>query len=73
MGIGFNIPNAVRSKYIGKGARYTMDRSVRYTMGKWVKLPWVGGRYTMDRGFKIPWIGGSIYHGYADRYTMGRG
>ena len=36
-------------------------------------MPWVGCRYTMGRGVKIPWIGGSKYHEYEGRYTMVRG
>jgi len=35
-----------------------------------VDIPWVGGRYSMDKwveipwvGVIIPWVGGSKYHG----------
>ena len=35
------------------------------TMGRGVKIQWLGGRYTMGREVKIPWVG--------DRYTNDRG
>jgi hypothetical protein len=49
MGRGVDMPWVWASIFHGKGGQNTM--------GKWVVIPWVGG--------KIPWVGG--------RYTMGRG
>ena len=37
----------------------------RYSMGRGVDIPWVGGLYTMGRGVDMPSIGG--------KYTMVRG
>jgi hypothetical protein len=43
----------------------------RYTMGRGVKISWMGGQNTMGMGsiyhgevVKIPWVVGSKYHGY---------
>ena len=32
-----------------------------YTMGRGVKIPWIGG--SKYHGFDIPWVGGLKYHG----------
>jgi hypothetical protein len=40
----------------------TMGQGNQNTMGKWVDMPWAGGRHTMGRGQKTMdmW---STYHG----------
>ena len=41
-----------------------MGRGVKNTMGRGVKIPWVGkGQNTMGSGVKISWVWGSKYHG----------
>ena len=54
---------------MGRGSKYH-GYGVRCTMGRGVKIPWVGidislvgGQYTIGRRVKIPWIGRSRYHG----------
>ena len=37
----------------------------RYTMGRGVDIPWVGGQNSMDGVVDIPWLG--------DQNTIGRG
>jgi hypothetical protein len=27
-------------------------------IGRWVKIPWIGGQNTMGTEFDIPWVGG---------------
>jgi hypothetical protein len=53
-----------------RGSKY---HRVRYTMGRWLDIPWLGVSTYHGRGFDIPQVGGLIYHGLGVRYTMGKG
>jgi hypothetical protein len=40
-----------------------MDRGGRYSMGRGIKIPWIGGQNTMGRGVNMSMVGGARYHG----------
>ena len=44
------------------GGQNTMGRG-RYTMGRSVDIPWVGGQNIIGMVVDIPWVMGSKYHG----------
>ena len=52
---GFDIPLGGGSNYHGYGGQYTM--------GRWVKIPWIRGG-----GGDIPWVGGQNAMGRASKY-----
>ena len=47
---------------MGRG-RYTMGKIVDIPWVGGVNIPWIGGQNTMDMGVDIPWLGGSKCHG----------
>jgi hypothetical protein len=62
MGRGVKIPRVGGSIYHGLGGQHSM--------GRMVKMQWIGVQYNMGRGVKLSWVGGlnpmdrgSKYHG----------